>query len=422
MIKVGKLRAMGIIIIAFGILIGISTLSISTAKAASGPCVGGSHIATQADVDSVTSGGIIVGVTVVCNTDSNTVSADVGQAKEYLTSILRGGKCGPYTTNAAGLDPKFAICAARFLKDARAKDSNIYIASMYRSSAHQAYLCSGRCGVVNGPCAPAGSSKHQSGLAIDISNGQYILPGWIQAMGRGYGVQFPVRNDSGHMEPISGSNCADANFKPSDTVGNLTTGGSLSDQIRRSLGMQQQPPPPPPQPIAEPQPTLPPQSTPSNQTNTTPSPLSPEVPRITPISDIINNNTNTNTNTNGKATSSATSSYDLLDEYRDLISDSIDIGKPVDISLNPDTKDAASLGGRRPTSTLNASGTLASQTLSVPQTFTSNDLANSPVSGYIVGQNTFVLQVLDAMKNALLVALNYLKPFGGGGSSPLVGE
>jgi len=30
-----------------------------------------------------------------------------------------------------------------------------------------------------------------------------------------------------------------------------------------------------------------------------------------------------------------------------------------------------------------------------------------------VGENTFILRMLDAMKNTLLLALNYLKPFGG---------
>jgi len=169
------------------------------------------------------------------------------------------------------------------------------------------------------------------------------------------------------------------------------------------------------------QPTLPPQPTlPAQPTLPTQSPSSSVSAQIKPISDIINTNTNTNTNT--KSTSSPTSTIDLIKEFLDPISDSIDIGTAVDIALNPDTSDATSLNARRPTSTV-ASGTLVTYgNLSVPQTFTTNDIARSPVAGYVVGENTFILRLLDTMKNTLLLALSYLKPFGGYPQAQFYGE
>ena len=139
--------------------------------------------------------------------------------------------------------------------------------------------------------------------------------------------------------------------------------------------------------------------------------------KIPSVSDIINANAATNTNKNIKEPSTGTSTFDLIDAFLDPdpVSGSIDIGKTVAIDLNPDTSDAISLIGRRPTSTLSgATGTLATaQLLNVPQTFTSGDLANNFVPTYVAGQNTFALQILASMKSALLFALNYLKPFGG---------
>ena len=45
------------------------------------------------------------------------------------------------------------------------------------------------------------------------------------------------------------------------------------------------------------------------------------------------------------------------------------------------------------------------------ETFTSADLANSPP--LYRSQNTFALGILENLKQVLIGALNYLKPFGG---------
>lgn len=230
-----------------------------------------------------------------------------------------------------------------------------------------------------------------------------------------YGINIIGAWDPNHFQDARGrfGQCGKCSNYEGDGTLSAPTGAptsQLSDAIRRAMG-QQPPPPPPPPPL---QPTLPPQPTlPAQPTLPSQSPTSSDPTRITPISSFLNTNTNANTNTNTKSTSSPTSTIDLIKEFLDPVSDSIDIGKAVDIALNPDTSDATSLDARRPTSTV-ASGTLVTYgNLSVPQTFTTGDLARSPVAGYIVGENTFMLRLLDTMKNTLLLALSYLKPFGG---------
>ncbi len=254
-----------------------------------------------------------------------------------------------------------------------------------------------------GPC----QSYHNYGLAADFNQNRNLLP-WMHANAGRHGLKTitPVDDwDPGHFQDangISGQCGACANDTGNGTVPDTGAPGSgpksLSDQIRQALG--QQPPPPPPQ-------QQPPQS----------QPTTPSTQQQTPVSNLLSIPTSTSavsTNINVNQNTNATSTLDLIEEFLNPVSDSITIGTAVDIDLNPDTRDAISLNGKKPTSTLNATGTLAIyQTLSVPQTFTSNDLANNPVSGYFSGENTFIWKILETMKNTLLLALSYLRPFGG---------
>lgn len=420
-------------------------------------CPAGNVLITDATRADATAAGIPTSATCWNPGDTN-AGAATGEAKQYLTSILKGGSCGPYRTTAEGLDPRFAICAANFMKALRAKDPNFYVISMYRSAAHQAFLCGGGCGRVNGPCAPAGGSKHQQGIAIDISNGQYIVPDWVHQMGQGYGIIFPVRNDSGHFQPQPGSNCADPNFKPTDTSG--VVGAPFDQQIRRALGLN---PPPPPAPQVQTTPTpvvtptaplqIPPPLGTLNTTPLLPGTCTPQnychsdgniyyrastcVDQIyqqcssgcsgvvcngtstsLSISNLLSStgttsgtqNQNTNTNKNG------TSTFDLINQYANPIT-SVDIGTATPVVLNPDTSNSiGSLQGTlsQTTGTLYASGTASGvATIGSQQTFTSGDLGNTGAPTYTQGQNTFALQILDSLKNALLGALQYLRPFGG---------
>ena len=344
------------------------------------------------------------------------------ESKQYLRSILcppdgdnYGGK-GPDGT-IQGLDEKFAVCAAKFLKSARDNGTNVCIREGARTVEKQNQYV--QRGVI--ACKGGAKCEHPRGLAIDVNvrpniNSCASYTNLHKAAPQ-FGLDFYMKcSDAYHFRP-TGAGCSGGGVVPPPGSGSPTS--QLSDAIRRAMG--QQPPPPPPPPPQQ-QPALPPQQTPTDQsTPPTQSPTSTAQKQPAPISDIININTNDNTNTN-KSTSSPTSTIDLINEFLDPVSDSIDIGKAVDIDLNPDTSDATSLDAKRP-APVNASGTsVLNGTLNVPQTFTTGDLSKGPVSGYIVGENTFMLRMLDVMKNTLLLALNYLKPFGGYTQSQFYGE
>ena len=340
-----------------------------------------------------------------------------------------------------GINPALACRIVQFFRFAQTQGCTFKIKSAYRSAQTQANVCKSICGNPGGctgsaKCGVPGNSCHQYGLATDITSTPQCMSWAQKILGVGntgavgaqqFKIFFPMPSDAIHLQCIENTvgacsvstKACDGSIRINPDLSGIpgpqsSPSSQLSDAIRRAMGQQ---PPPPPQPPMQPQPTLPPQpALPVQPTLPTQSPSSSVSSQITPISDIINTNTNTNTNTK------STSTIDLIDEFLNPVSDSIDIGTAVDIALNPDTSDATSLDAKRPAS-INASGTLAMyQTVSVPQTFTSNDLANSPVAGYVTGENTFMLRLLETMKNTLLLALSYLKPFGGYPQAQLYGE
>ena len=82
--------------------------------------------------------------------------------------------------------------------------------------------------------------------------------------------------------------------------------------------------------------------------------------------------------------------------------------------LNEDTKDVATLTASTGPTILYPSGAVTLAGGPQPQeTFTSGDLAGDTFSTNVPGRNPYILQILDAVKNTLLYALNYLRPFGG---------
>lgn len=375
----------------------------------------GCHIATAEEVEAGAPPG-----RPVCPADAEAgITDDAGQAKEFLRSILcrpdgdNYGGMGPDGT-IKGLDAKFAQCAAKFLRSAIGSGIPVCVREGARTVAKQEEYV--KRGII--ACKRGAACEHPRGIAIDVNTNSHENYARLHQMGPQFGVVFYL----GFADQY--------HFVPSNGGGGCTGGGvtategapssQLSDAIRRALGQQQQQPPqPPPPPQQQSQPAPSAQPTQSAQPNTSVQSGTPtETPQTNPVSSLINTNINTsgNTNTNStKASSTATSSFDLIDQYLDEldpVSNSIDVGSIVDISLNPDTSDATTLDGKKSTSTLRATGTLAlSQTLNVPQTFTSTDLGKNPPSPSAPGQNTLTLQVLETMKQTLLYAVNYLKPF-----------
>ncbi|MBI5457767.1 hypothetical protein HY971_03515 [Candidatus Kaiserbacteria bacterium] len=342
------------------------------------------------------------------NPDDDIIGQAAESAKEWLRQHASKGSI------ISCLDAEFAQKLKKFMEAVPGGPPTII--SAYRPPEAQVALVKSGASKA-GPC----QSYHNYGLAVDFNNTSRIS--WMRANSQGYGINIIGAWDPNHFQDARGrfGQCGKcSNYKGDGTLAEPPGGsGGLSGQIRQALGMQQQPPmPPQPTLPSQPTPPTPTQPTISGQINTTTQTyVSPDMSKIPSVSDIINANAATNTNKNTKDTSTATSAFDLIDAFleSDPVSGSIDIGKAVAIDLNPDTNDAISLIGRRPTSTLSgATSTLTnSQSLSVPQTFTSGDLANNFIPTFVGGQNTFALQILNSMKKTLLLALSYLRPFGG---------
>jgi hypothetical protein len=277
-------------------------------------------------------------------------------------------------------------------------------------------------------------------------------------LGAQNGVNFYLRGrDKVHFIPAN-SNCSGGGIVPEADF--TTTGLPFDSQIRRALGVPP-PPPPPPQQQTTPAPVTPSQTTPTTQPttptppsldqfNTTPFPPGTCAPQTycaqqdgniyfrastcvdqryqtcpTGCTGFTCNSTSTNANlspfdrslgsedTGSSDTENghSTSTFDLIDFFANP---PVDVGTatPIDIS-GPlrDVSNASVLGPNgQPVAQQNQG--YSQQYGPVPQqTFTSNDLANSPI-GQRFMQGTLSQQILSQMRATLLNMLNYLKPFG----------
>jgi hypothetical protein len=110
----------------------------------------------------------------------------------------------------------------------------------------------------------------------------------------------------------------------------------------------------------------------------------------------------------------ATSTFDQIDEFANPVSQSIDIGTPVEIDLNANTsEDTVRLESPAVMVSLPAGATASGTTAyAPPQTFSSEDLADSFPSANSA-QASFTARILGVLRRVLAYALNYLRPFGG---------
>ncbi len=161
-------------------------------------------------------------------TDPN-VGAETGQAKEYLRSILcrnsQFGGAGPDGT-INGLDGKFAVCAAKFLKAESSQippsqqllsggTSGVCLREGYRTPQqqmvyYQEYLRGG--GIA---CGKNGvqNCEHPRGIAIDVNTGSgYYEKLWNDA--NQFGVNFYLRSrDQVHFVPAVAA-CSGGGINP----------------------------------------------------------------------------------------------------------------------------------------------------------------------------------------------------------------
>ncbi|OGG49475.1 hypothetical protein A2763_04085 [Candidatus Kaiserbacteria bacterium RIFCSPHIGHO2_01_FULL_54_36] len=414
----------------------------------------------------------------VCDSDRTAgLTNDAGQAKAYLASIardLRNSKAPPTSGGRIDkLNNAFATCAAKFLQAFARAHGPIYVVSAFRCGPNSpAHIQCDR--TENARAGGATRSNHQLGLAMDVNpaSNNYVQLHAFARSNPQFGVGFPLgMGDRPHMEPtnkrspscsgVAGTPVAAPSNAPASSrpVGQATPiasaapsadAGSNQPQIQMNTAecftslnpptiaqpgtvlqsqcltnASGQPTQPPPQSAAPSQPSLPAQPSQGAQPVSSAQPsisAQPTLPlptissETTPISSLLNTNTlvpgsQSATNTQPKATSS----FNLIEQYINPVSNLIDIGKVVPINLNPNVIDVAI--GLSPSSTssqsvLTASGTVVAQGPLQQQTFTSGDLANNYVAPPRA-QNTFLLRLLDTMQGVLIYASNYLKPFGG---------
>jgi len=436
----------------------VGSFGVSAGFAFADDCPAGTRPATAADIPLMTQAGIPNAVVGMCwNASDPNVGQTDAQAKQTLNTMWCGGRaasCGPYTSTVDGLDPKFATCAAKFLQAVRQRDPSICIVSAFRSTAHQAYLCGGGCGVVNGPCAAAGKSMHQQGLAIDIEKpGMNTLPAFVHQMAQqGGGVSFPVRNDDGHMQP-AGGDCSTPGYVAPSGPSVPTTPIQSAMQGFQNLFVPPQPPQCPAGYVLLNGSCVPQQAMQSTQTSSPYNYLSPTPPpsSVTPVTTgttgTTGTNTNTNTNSNsnpinlgnntgstisgllggngdngssGGQSGSSTSAIDLINAIANPTTTqdatnpaSTATGSPV--TLTSSLNNTVALQGT-PVG-VSASSWQSSSTYSLSptnsQTFVSQDMSQTPIQMQPMQPVNSTFAILEDLKQKLLYILAFLKPFGG---------
>lgn len=356
-------------------------------------------------------------------------------------------------TPTGGIDSALACRLTKFLDAAQQRGCNPRVTSAYRSAQQQQNMCgAGRSG-----CAPAGKSCHQYGLAIDVSSS---CIGWMRMAAPQFALVFPYYGDhiqcaehpraacSGMTQPCNGgvrinpdlstlphpSQVPDTYFAPPAPV--APTSG-LSNQFRQALGMPQQPAvPASSQPTNTPADTLP-QPKQSNfclpeykcSGNTL---LYQNAFCATQVSQVCSagcingacraatstaTSTGGTTGTNTSDNATATSAIDILDQLAGYTATSTEIATATPLQLILGLSDTRSTGviqqgqqGR--TVSLLATGSMqTSQIIGAQQTFTSGDLSGSPRPYATAPERTSTFAILENMKQVLLRALEYLRPF-----------
>ncbi len=185
---------------------------------------------TAADVAAMKAAGIEDATIGTCwNRKDANVGATQAQAKADLQGMWCGNKAAQcsysgttYSSTIDGLDPKFALCADKFMKQLRTVDPTACIRSAYRSSAQQVCACQGICHANSCPglCAPPGNSYHQKGLAIDVNHPK-ITKQQLWSIGSQSGLGNPNglhNSDPDHMQVMNGgTTCSDLGYQPTDS-------------------------------------------------------------------------------------------------------------------------------------------------------------------------------------------------------------
>lgn len=346
------------------------------------------------------------------------VGQEAGEAKTYLKNVLcraDGDNYGGYGPDATvdNLNPEFAKCAAKFIRDYSAQLSGAV--ALRSGGGNPICLKEGARTVqkqneyVNRgvlACKQGARCEHPSGIAIDINTSSQQNYARLHAAACAYGLVFYMgMNDEYHFVPASNRvgkkdritcppaaaqiNCADPNFRPqTDLTPSSSPTATFAQTVRNWLTPQQQVQAIPSQPAM-----------PSQPVSTSQNPLDAfNPPSITPQL--------TPTSTNATSTNAAA---DRLEELAFGGQPTTTNSTATSVPLVVSGSDAAMLTGTQQASTTSVTtqGVISpSQT-----TFTSGDLAwqdetvsSNPVSG--------VQAIIITIRAALNRISQYLVPFG----------
>ena len=201
-------------------------------------CPAGQRLATADDV----SKGLATTVGVSC-VDSATANKLNGGCSFDPYPVINGFRANTavlltpqINSNGAqnGISPILACRVAQFLQYARNQGHPLLISSGFRTPQQQTAACVHICGKAScdGTCAPAGTSCHQYGLAVDVSGNttdltwarSYLGVGSPAAGASAYRLFFPIKNGSDifHLQcvenPVAACNassvgCGGGNFQ-----------------------------------------------------------------------------------------------------------------------------------------------------------------------------------------------------------------
>lgn len=407
---------------------------------AQGPCPNGEVSITDATRAQAKAAGI-PDTSPCWNPNSQYAGQDIGESKQFLRSILcppdgdnYGGK-GPDGT-IEGLDGKFSVCAAKFLKAAQSAGINVCVREGARSVEKQnQYVARG---VI--ACKRGAACEHPRGIAIDVNvrpntNGCAGYRTLHQSASQ-FGVVFYLGcRDAYHFVPMKGGDCSgggviqpetDYDFPQYSAPQSPTSG--IANQFRQAFGMQPQQP-----------------SIPTSNATPAPSPTTSQLPLptqsqfcmpeykcsgntllyqnsfcATQVSQMCSAGCRNGaciaaTSTENTNTNNATSTIDIIGELGGVSATATSVGTstPLQLILGLSQNQASTTGqGTSRTMALLATGSVASlQLVGAQQTFTSPNL-NEVGRPLPTAQNSSTLfALLETMKKVLLWALQYLEPF-----------
>lgn len=444
---IAKQYATPLTIILSSALVALVFIQIASATA----CPTGTRPAT-ADDAAVKNGHIQVGT--CYNPNEVGIGQSAEEAKRYIMSIarnLRNSAAPPTQERINKLNDTFAICAAQYFKAYAQQYGPVVVVSAYRDGPNGENARAGR----------APNSNHTRGVAMDVNPGgggsSYETMWKFASDNPQFGVCFPHQNGSANttgypdrphmvLAGIGGSEggacarqgvtkpCSGTNFVPNPvTQGppaqqqpyNPAPSAGITNQIRNALAGNQQPTgfsgsvsaqPIPPLPLPAQSQFCVPEYKCSGNTVVFQNSFCAAQVQQTCSGGCVNgacvnaSSTNTNTNQNTNTTSTPT---DILNHLSGATATTTTIATATPLQLISSLQNQSAIAQNQLTqpAVYVAPNTIATLQPGAQQTFTSPDLNPGAGTYGPTTQSTGVFAILQDMRQAIVTALNYLRPF-----------